>query len=967
MIEESSSEPPLPEGIRPSSRSNINITAHELNQSANEVEQHSATLLISPHDEGYRNTSKKNKNDRHVSIARRIRTRHFTTSLLPAIFLIACLLPLATAKPIEDPYTSYPAVENTRTHRTPILSLLASAFNYVGSTLTTFTGNQPNPYSMSGGSMYKRELDHTGIVEACMIPVLVALSGMFAGLTLGYFSVDPTQLQVLSISGTPKQQEYARQILPVRKDSHLLLTTLILGNMIVNEALPVVMDGVIGGGIQAVVASTAMVVVFAEIIPQSVCSRYGLLIGARMAWPVRVMMWVAFPVAWPVAKLLEYILGAHHGIIYRRSELRELIKMHAAGAEAGGDLDLDTVQMAQGALDLAQKTVKEAMTPIDQVFMLPIEAKLDYETLGHVVRSGHSRIPVYQMVEVPDINLSSPTLGTNKTKMVKKVMGSLLVKSCVLLDPEDATPLASIPINAIPTVPWDEKLTGMLNVFQEGRSHMAIVSRRNRRVENDPEDAESVMTAAAGGLRQRFMRKVAEISHGGHRSSSDSDNSSSDSETDVERAEKGEKKKRKKMSKRSTSASTTTAVSPSSATGPSTAADEVKETAKQEAEQKKKKTGIVQAAKLTQLEQTVPADAQMPADAVEKFFDGLEGAPLGIITLEDVLEELIGEEIYDEYDEHGVPRSEASAFVPREAMLAARKAALARQELAVASGTPLPPTNDADIDRPAVPTSAPRRVIPKLPIPKFTLGKRPISQPGRARTVEEPKVIVTATPEGKNAAVGMGGDVKRTASPSEMDITSALDESKPPSRTQSEVKINGRTNFDVTPSAPSTTVPVPVKGAPVSAVPARLLSSGLATTPNVAPPSNANLLSEALMMERGRRRMGGASGAPVSASPPGAAMRTVSAGRSSSAAPSRQPTPPIGISAAQGSVGSAPAAVITSVPVGAGGPGILSPQPVQAKRTPKFKSVPTPLASTPAPSENSAEKPGAARKSEGKE
>ena len=88
-----------------------------------------------------------------------------------------------------------------------------------------------------------------------------------------------------------------------------------------------------------------------------------------MAKPVRVMMWIAFPIAWPVAKLLEYVLGAHHGIIYRRSELRELIKMHAAGAEGGGDLDRDTVTMAQGALDLAQKTVKEAMTQIDGVFV----------------------------------------------------------------------------------------------------------------------------------------------------------------------------------------------------------------------------------------------------------------------------------------------------------------------------------------------------------------------------------------------------------------------------------------------------------------------------------------------------------------------------------------------------------------------------------------------------------------------
>lgn len=44
------------------------------------------------------------------------------------------------------------------------------------------------------------------------------------------------------------------------KDSHLLLTTLILGNMIVNEALPVITDGVLGGGIYAVIISTVLVV-----------------------------------------------------------------------------------------------------------------------------------------------------------------------------------------------------------------------------------------------------------------------------------------------------------------------------------------------------------------------------------------------------------------------------------------------------------------------------------------------------------------------------------------------------------------------------------------------------------------------------------------------------------------------------------------------------------------------------------
>ncbi|WVW87114.1 hypothetical protein I302_109171 [Kwoniella bestiolae CBS 10118] len=956
MIEETPTEPPPPPDIRPFGciTGNNNDKHNRLNS-----DYYTSTLPLggventhtaASRDEGYRfNPSSRSRSRWGITLKA-------ANMFIPLImlFLLASTVSASPTSQMADSYTSYdvPFLSDmgSSKRKTPILSFFKYILDSASTSLSHFT-NDSNTGKMR--MMGKRELSTGEIVEACMIPVLVALSGMFAGLTLGYFSVDPTQLQVLSISGTPTQQKYAMKILPVRKDSHLLLTTLILGNMIVNEALPVVMDNVIGGGIYAVIASTALVVIFAEIIPQSICSRYGLLVGASMAWPVRIMIWIAFPIAWPIAKLLEYILGAHHGIIYRRSELRELIKMHAATAEGGGDLDFDTVQMAQGALDLAQKTVKQAMTPIEQVFMLPIEAKLDYETLGHVVRSGHSRIPVYQMVEVPDINLAAPTKGPGKTKMVKKVLGSLLVKSCVLLDPEDATPLASIPINAIPSVPYDEPLTNMLNVFQEGRSHMAIVSRRPKRVEKDLEDAESVMTAAAGGLRQRFMRKVAEISHG-NKSSSDSD--SSETDTDVERGEKGEgnkKRRKKRRTKRINSGSDGTAVA-SSPTSTS-AAEEIKNQQTQEQE-RKKKASLVEKAKLTQLEQTVPADAQMAPGAVEKFFEGLEGAPLGVITLEDVLEELIGEEIYDEYDEHGVPRSDASAFVPREAMLAARQAALARQNLALAESTPLPSTNDADLDQQPSTGGTRRTMIPKLTMtkPKFSLGKKPVSQPGRSRTVDEPKITAATPPlvsqpqlpshDAPSSSLVAGSEIRRTSSPSEI----IQDQNDAPRRTQSEVKINARRQS--TPTEAQLGANVPLKGLdPVTAVPARLLSGGGAVTPNIAPPSGTNLLSEALMIERGRRR-GGTNTPPI--------LRAVSQGAVKSTPSSRQTTPPTS-STGQTSTSSAPA--------GAAGGGILSPQPVQAKKVPKFKSVPAPLVSTPAPSERASMDWKGERKSEGKE
>lgn len=57
-----------------------------------------------------------------------------------------------------------------------------------------------------------------------------------------------------------KQRRYAEKILPIRKNGHLLLITLLLANMVVNEALPVISEPVLGGGVVSVVVSTVLIV-----------------------------------------------------------------------------------------------------------------------------------------------------------------------------------------------------------------------------------------------------------------------------------------------------------------------------------------------------------------------------------------------------------------------------------------------------------------------------------------------------------------------------------------------------------------------------------------------------------------------------------------------------------------------------------------------------------------------------------
>ena len=153
------------------------------------------------------------------------------------------------------------------------------------------------------------------------------------------------------------------------------------------------------------------------------------------------------------------------------------------------------------------------MTPISDVFMLSIDSKLDYETLKKICLTGHSRVPVYEEIDVP-VQIPNSVHGTEahhtralhkssskgqqqqqqqRLTKVKKIIGILLVKQCVLLDPKgvcmrvhfmrvtltapDAVPLRKIPLNKVPFVPNNEPLLGILDKFQEGRSHMAIVSR----------------------------------------------------------------------------------------------------------------------------------------------------------------------------------------------------------------------------------------------------------------------------------------------------------------------------------------------------------------------------------------------------------------------------------------------------------------------------------------------------------
>nr|XP_019006919.1 uncharacterized protein I203_00514 [Kwoniella mangroviensis CBS 8507]OCF70380.1 hypothetical protein I203_00514 [Kwoniella mangroviensis CBS 8507] len=287
--------------------------------------------------------------------------------------------------------------------------------------------------------------------------VFVLSGGVFAGLTLALMGSDDLNLRVLATSSSnPKERKAAAKVLKLlSRGRHWVLVVLLLSNVIVNESLPIFLDDVLGGGLYAVIVSTTMIVIFGEIIPQAVCVRYGLAIGGACAPMVWCFMILFSPIAWPTAKLLDYILGTDEGHTYKKAELKSFLQFHREGEEPLRD---DEIGILNGVLSLNDKHAKEIMTPIKDCLTLSSDKVLDHEAIDHILLSGFSRIPIHEPGQKDNF------------------IGMLLVKRLITYNPDDEWPVSKFSLLPLPEAKPDINCFQALDYFQTGRAHLLLIS-----------------------------------------------------------------------------------------------------------------------------------------------------------------------------------------------------------------------------------------------------------------------------------------------------------------------------------------------------------------------------------------------------------------------------------------------------------------------------------------------------------
>ena len=188
--------------------------------------------------------------------------------------------------------------------------------------------------------------------------------------------------------------------------------------------------------------------------------------------------------------------------MYTRQGLIELIKInvHSEAHAKGSGLTREDAQLLGGALTFKDRTVGQVMTPLDQIFSLPIDAVLDQATFLSILSRGHtrewaSRAPAAPRSIATALSMAFSLARTAPTAGVpvyedepSNIVAVLLSKNLLGIGYERELPLrevlASFQVDADGTqrgftvhrVPKAMKLNVALEICKRNRVHMLVVT-----------------------------------------------------------------------------------------------------------------------------------------------------------------------------------------------------------------------------------------------------------------------------------------------------------------------------------------------------------------------------------------------------------------------------------------------------------------------------------------------------------
>ncbi len=206
----------------------------------------------------------------------------------------------------------------------------------------------------------------------------ISQSGLFSGCNIAVFSLSRLRLEAAAAAG----DKSAESALELRRDANFTLVTILTGNVAINVLLTMLADSVMVG-VLAFLFSTVIITAVGEIGPQAYFSRNALRAVALFAPVLRLYRILLWPVAKPIAMLLDVWVGTETVPWFRERELHNILRYHADHA----DSEVGRVE-AIGAINflaLDDLLVRHQGNPIDPESILQV-----------AFRDGQPEFPAYE-------------------------------------------------------------------------------------------------------------------------------------------------------------------------------------------------------------------------------------------------------------------------------------------------------------------------------------------------------------------------------------------------------------------------------------------------------------------------------------------------------------------------------------------------------------------------------------------
>ncbi|MBQ3295191.1 MAG: HlyC/CorC family transporter [Erysipelotrichaceae bacterium] len=286
--------------------------------------------------------------------------------------------------------------------------------------------------------------------------ILVLLYSFFSASETAFTSLNKIKLKALANSGNRR----AASTLELMEDFSKLLTTILIGNTIVNvvsaSLATVLFTRILGGNGVAVssVVMTLVIMIIGEILPKNM-AKYVPEKFAMSSTPfLKFLVFIFTPLSF-IFRYMEKLIARFYGDVNDTYTTDEFITM-VEEANEDGDIEDHEAEIITNALEFNDLDVGEILTPRIDVIAVELgedsieEIELKYRD------SGYSRLPVYE-------------------DSIDNIIGVLIEKDFYYhLLYEKSTNIKEVLKPVIYTSP-QVKISSLLKQFQTSKSHMAIV------------------------------------------------------------------------------------------------------------------------------------------------------------------------------------------------------------------------------------------------------------------------------------------------------------------------------------------------------------------------------------------------------------------------------------------------------------------------------------------------------------